>query len=282
MEIYHAVSTVKDSNIKVIKHLNNDEYGKIHEIINNINNFKKVYMATDDLISYLSKINTIIDEFDSGINYNLFVFNIKQAITGFLTAVRSYVDTFSHTLSSYYGKESNVYNTFEKEKRNAHSQNESYKFIEEVRNYTQHRAFPECNLVTKSIDGKNHKLIMLSKHVLLKDKKFRSNRIPTEYVDKDDIDIVKHFIIMFGCLAMIHNIVINEVFATTNFDEYFNLKEKYHEYVDHLCLTTFTSINEKESILSIASFDFNVIEASLDSIKQSNEYLAKQKSCGAY
>ena len=95
----------------------------------------------------------------------------KSKCGNFLSAVREYVDAFAHTLSSDFGEDAKL--LFESEKTRCYEANLSYRFVDQLRNYCQHRSTPFHNIRAYTVDGGKQVGLFAKTEVLLSDKKFK-------------------------------------------------------------------------------------------------------------
>lgn len=85
--------------------------------------------------------------------------NICRRIANLFSSFRMYLDHTKHHLSSIYGKKSQQYLQFEENRKFEYDTNLSYRIIEELRNYSQHRGYPIYGF---TLEAKRHDTEQLS------------------------------------------------------------------------------------------------------------------------
>lgn len=213
----------------ILEHITDKEYDKIKMLLKNIDKIKLIYSAKIPLIENYKEIVNLIDEYKKDkIEQIIFRYLIIVRIQNFLSSIRGFIDTFQYTLSREYGKESDIYNKFYNEKREAYDKYFSYRFVEILRNCAQHRELP-LNFMRESYDGAN-KIIEL----IIKKETFMDNKKITQKkkndINKncsDEIELMTHLTNMFAYLLNIHKNIFNMAVTPNEVKEFFMYEEKF-------------------------------------------------------
>lgn len=270
------LATIDGNEIIIIKELHTEQEAKLLEIINSVSNFRNVYMALEPVTSTLSSALELINKYQClELPYVAFQAGITESIQNYLSCFRSYIDTFAHTLSKYYGKDSQIFKQFEIEKAAAFDSNESYRFITALRNFVQHRAFPDCSI--NVVNGNPRQItITISKQCLIEDKKFKSSSIPIKYNQIDNIPIIEDYKIVLGCLSMIHHKILMMAKDLTLLEEFFEVKRDFISYASGLCLNESLTKADANIDIKIQSFDFSIVEELLESLEEEERFINDQ------
>lgn len=237
-----------ENNLTVIKELSEEEATCARKMIEYMEMYEFIYYSTEPMVHNMISFSNLLDELNHGIrNIALSKYQIVVSIQNLLSSMRGYIDTFAHTLSEFYGKESDIYNSFKAEKSLAFDNNKSYRFIESLRNHVQHRGYPIDKMNIKLIDNnKVIQLILLKESLISNDKLSKKNR---DFIDNNfesEIDITTHIKTMFGLLLLIHDKILFSVYSDDKFEEFF----KYYNYK--------TKVNESLLLVDIESLDYRV------------------------
>ncbi len=267
------LATIDGNKIIIIQELDPEQKAKLLEIINSVSNFRNVYMALETVTSTLNSALELINKYQrSELPYVAFQAGITESIQNYLSCFRSYIDTFAHTLSKYYGKDSQIFKQFEIEKTTAFDLNESYRFITALRNFVQHRAFPDCSI--NIVNGNPRQIaITINKQCLLEDKKFKSSSIPQKYNQIDNIPIIEEYKIVLGCLSIIHHKILMMAKDLTLLKEFFELKRDFISYASGLCLHESLTKADANIDIKIQSFDFFIVEKLLESLELEERFI---------
>ena len=143
--------------------------------------------------------------------YSSDINRIARRIVNLLTASRLYLDQIVHHLNNIYGSGNQKTEKIKEQKKAEREKSKSYRFIEALRNYVQHRGFPlnGCTYNSKKIDteiGANGKLLYtitpyISIKELAEDKKFNKSVLKEIEGTEDKIDIkpiIRSFIASIG------------------------------------------------------------------------------------
>lgn len=103
-----------------------------------------------------------------------------------------------------FGKSSDMYVAFKQKKSEMYDSCFSYLFIEQLRNYAQHRDVPVHSF---NVD-RNGVQLLLDRDKLLKDQKIKKKEIISSNTYKY-IDVLKHINTMFGCLLIIKDVLFS-------------------------------------------------------------------------
>ena len=145
-----------DGSIVTLKELSEDEKASHLDIIDYASKLITIAMATQSLDSANREINDLVSSYLSeSVSFGEFSTAITTKFDNFLTAVRGYVDKFSHTLSSKFGEDAKLF--FENQKQKCFDCIFSYRLIEQLRNYCQHRATP-VHSICSYMDGNEKKV----------------------------------------------------------------------------------------------------------------------------
>ena len=68
--------------------------------------------------------------------------HVNRHLTNLLSSARLYLDQTAHAISLRFGKESQIYATFQQERKEQYDSSLSYRLMEALRNYVQHRGLP--------------------------------------------------------------------------------------------------------------------------------------------
>lgn len=123
--------------------------------------------------------------------------NINRRIVNLLSACRLYLDHCIHHLKNIYGNTSNKIDLVRNQKRNEYDSNLSFRVMEALRNYVQHRGFPiqKVKYNASRIDNKDDHQFLYSVTPYLKikeleeDKKFKKTVLKELKKLGDEIDI---------------------------------------------------------------------------------------------
>jgi hypothetical protein len=121
---------------------------------------------------------------------------ISRRVANLLSSCKGYVDHTPHHLQLMFGKESKVLEFFKKITSDEYDKNLSYRFMEELRNYAQHRGFPFRGIEYGShrINAKDKGLFyivspLLSLKDLSSDKKFKRSIVDEMLKAGEKVDI---------------------------------------------------------------------------------------------
>ena len=141
--------------------------------------------------------------------------DIKRCVLNFLSSVRTFLDHHETHLKRHYGKKSPKFKRFKEACSNAYDNNFSYRFIYELRNYTQHCGMPLSNIQfdTQLLDSRTKDLnlsvsLFCDRDELLENHNWK--RVTEDLKNQPTkIEINSHIARMVECLKDI-NLVITE------------------------------------------------------------------------
>lgn len=255
--MYKIMELDTSNNLKVIKELDIEKEKEIKEILEYIDLFELIYHSVESLTQNMMSLLELIENRPD--NLNLFKYKVLVNIQNVLSSIRGYIDTFAHTLSESYGKESEIYERFKIEKSKAFDSSKSYRFIEMLRNYVQHRGVPGDKIVRKIEEGKNKTQVILLKSTLLKDKKISAKK-KTEILEiyPEEIDILVELKIMYGLLLLIHDKILYQIYDNVKFKKYYSY-QKYQSDESSSLLFGRIDHNNDSTQIDFRGIDFNKI-----------------------
>jgi hypothetical protein len=126
-------------------------------LIQNENLFEVVILNYEDL---KSKINYYRTEFsqNSSQDLNKVFVDINRLVLNLLSGFRTFLDHKETQIKRKFGKESNELLLFESEKKEAYENNFEYRFVNKLRNYSQHCGLPTLPPEIKSFQDSNNKV----------------------------------------------------------------------------------------------------------------------------
>lgn len=203
-----------DNSIINLKELTEEELLFHNCNIEYASNLILVYSSTQSLDLTFFQMNELVTDYiKERISYAAFVSKIATSCDNYLSAVRNYLDAFAHTLSESFGKDSNIYVDFGKKKSQFFDANFSYRLVEQLRNYCQHRKTPIHTITANVENGKKQVKLLANTSTLLADKKFCTKHLENLQRDyPEDIDLLYHFKVMYGCLKNINHIIFMQVY----------------------------------------------------------------------
>lgn len=265
--MYKIMELDTSNNLTVIKVLEFERGKEIKSILEYIDLYELIYHSVESLNqNMVSLINLVENKPD---NLNLFKYKVIVNIQNVLSSIRGYIDTFAHTLSESYGKDSEIYESFKTEKSKAYDNSKSYRFIEMLRNYVQHRGVPGDKIVRTIQDGKNTTKVILLKSTILKDKKISAKK-KTEILEHypDEIDIIVELKVMYGMLLLIHDKMLYQIYDNEKFKEYYSYQKFQTDETSSLLFGRIDQHHNNAQI-DIRNMNFNKImqiEAHLDEV----------------
>ena len=149
--MYRVMELDDLNNLNLIKELKKDEVEDLCNILNYVELLELIYHSTESLNQNMDTLSHIVE--DKIDNLILLKYKLLVSVQNMLSSIRGYIDTFEHTLSTSYGKDSEILSNFRKEKNSAYDNSKSYRFIELLRNYVQHRGVPGNNIVVTKENG---------------------------------------------------------------------------------------------------------------------------------
>jgi len=78
------------------------------------------------------------------------IFNLNRLMLNFLSAFRTFLDHTQTNLDRTYGKESENFKIFKKTRSSYYDNYFSYRFLDKLRNYSQHMGMPITGIDTSS------------------------------------------------------------------------------------------------------------------------------------
>lgn len=179
-------------------HMSNIEYAK--KLIT-------ICIATSSLDKTYQEMMELSEQYrNEQIGINQFVNSVSVKCESFLSSVRGYVDSFAHTLSSEFGAE--ALHLFEREKKSCFDSNFSYRLVDQIRNYCQHRAAPIHGVNAYMVDGHKRINVFANTKALIDDKKFRTTHLSDlELHFPERIDLLYHFGVTYGCLKNMNHVI---------------------------------------------------------------------------
>lgn len=250
----------KSNNINVLKHLCDEEYEHIKDLLKKVGALERVYYSVVPLRENFIELNKLLMQYENNdISEDQVEYYSILRIQNFLSSVRGFIDTFAHTLSRIYGGDSELCVIFQKLKTQQYDTFFSYRFVEAYRNYVQHRGMP-INFLTFTYENnkKTFKMIM-TKRELLDDKKISSSKKAD--IDNncgDTIDILHHLNEMAGLLFNIHDIIVIHAIKDTDFGDFFEYKRSLNKQGQKLIVMEYDEI--QKTIKSMLYFKFELVE----------------------
>ncbi len=210
--------------------LSKEEYDKVWNAISKVKNtfrYTAIFSATtwnyDDLAN---TVNSYLQAFtQKDINFlgsRDITLNINKEVLNVLTSFRFYTDFIDKNLRDDFGNKSEMPANFEQYCSNEYDTNFSYRFINQLRNYAQHKGLV-VSLVdfNKHLDKKDNRTvknnlrIYTNRRELLDDKKFKKE-VKAELVNQpDQIDLMEHLPKWMNSLARIHYQLMHDLIPTS-------------------------------------------------------------------
>jgi hypothetical protein len=147
------------------------------------------------------------------------VINIATYLTNYLSTIHIFLNHSEGYLNKIYSKSSQKYISFDNARKSFHHNNFSYKFIYELRNYSQHYSIPfhELHFERKKIGHKRGRCtiaVLIDKDELLNGGYKKWKKLESEIKKlPNNFDINKHIIIMEKCLERLFYITIKDDLA---------------------------------------------------------------------
>ena len=257
-------------NINIIREIDENEYQAANNILRSMERLVLIYSSKFPLYENYKEIIELIDNYLSGKIYPMVVkYLIVVRIQNFLSSVRGYFDTFTHTLSREYGKESDILLEFEKQKSKAYDGNFSYRFIDTLRNFVQHRALPLSELKLSSENGRKTLKLIIKKCDLMDDKKIplkKKNDIDANC--SDEIELTPHLTTMFGCLMIIHDQMLRMAIDSKQIEDFFMYEKQFSDIKGSLILLDRNYKENDDIELCPRPFNFVTIRAILEVVDE--------------
>ena len=212
-----------DRSISTLKELTEEELAFHNYNIEYAGKLILIYSSTKSLDLTFFELNGLATAYiEDRINLAVFSSKIATSCDSYLSAVRGYIDTFAHTLSETFGKESHIYDVFRKQKSKCFDANFSYRFVEQLRNYCQHRTTPIHTINADMENGQKQVRLLAHTSILLGDKKFRTTHLGNLQNDyPEDIELLYHFKVMYGCLKNINHTIFMQVYDPQKTERFF-------------------------------------------------------------
>lgn len=254
------------SSIVSIKELNPDEQLMHMENISYAKQLILIYSATESMDVTFHELNELIEAYLSK-RINLAVFS-KKVVTrceNFLSATRGYIDTFAHTLSENFGRDSTIFKLFIDEKSKHFDLSFSYRFTEQIRNYCQHRAAPIDAIEAYVENGVTRIWLFAYTSKLLSDKKFKDSvvkHLPNfedEYPEK--IDLLYHFKNMYCHLKDINHVIFMSQYDDTKIEHLFDTAKPFLKGSEDLAVIDFEENQDKLSIKILGCYQYNWLQS---------------------
>lgn len=205
------LAIMRNKEIEVIRDLHTEEYTKLHEQIKRLVEFQKNYKRIGVVVeSYKDLTSFISDYLNNVISSTRFENNLNRLLLEFLTAVRAYLDHWETYLKREYGKGSPEVIRFKQATKKEYDGVFAYRFIYELRNYTQHCEMPISSFNAKISKNEQRSLeIFLNRDKLLNG--FEWKTIVRNELEKypDKIELMGLLEEILRCLENIHNDAIN-------------------------------------------------------------------------
>lgn len=143
------------------KDFNNEYYNELNsnlDIIFKVQpiliSYESIELSYKELGEVISKYRRLLDESDppdAKIAANLLSYLVEatQKTTNFLSSATSFLCYASASIRREFGETSDVFLEWDKYRKDLHSQNLSYRFLYEMRNYSQHSYLPINNIEIK-------------------------------------------------------------------------------------------------------------------------------------
>lgn len=196
-----------NEDIKVVKEFNTTEASRVLDLLTSVNGVLRVYQAKDSFsANYLSFLKLIEDVESKKVLPYLAKDRFQQEVQNILSSFRGYADNTAHTISRIYGNDTKISKEFERQKNIAFDNYKAYRFVDALRNYSQHRGDPISSLSVRERDGKTKVELLFRKELLLSSDKLSSKKkanINRSF--DDDIDIVENMKLVFGIIILVHH-----------------------------------------------------------------------------
>lgn len=258
----------KMNELIVIKKLTDDESNTLTSILEYIDRFDLIYNSKNYFTENYQTFNQHLMNMEAGNIPTLFMkYGISVVVQNLLSSIRGYIDTFAHTLSQEFGKESKEFTLFRECKSKAFDSNKSYRVVEVARNYSQHVGVPISNIeISLSEDGRKVKLL-LDREELIRGSKI-SKKKGEDIRDSFPkvLDIAEHLKVMVGLLLGIHDKMLSLIIDYSRIDNYLNYKS-YLPDEEH-SLVIIDNLEPRENItFNIKAFEFDRISYLVDEYK---------------
>jgi hypothetical protein len=151
-----------DKRIEFFKELSNEEVSTLNSITKRLFDFER------DTLEFRLFKNTYND-FQDAIKDHKIQLKLSRIILELMSTFKTFIDHWETSLKREYGKDSAPINSFKAATKKEYDHHFAYRFIYELRNYTQHVNLPSLNFHS-SINDKNivETHIYLNKYDLLK------------------------------------------------------------------------------------------------------------------
>ncbi|MCO1336739.1 hypothetical protein MO867_20640 [Microbulbifer sp. OS29] len=143
----------KDFNDECYDKLNSN-LGIIFKVQPILISYESVELSYNELGEVISKCHRLIDESDTPDATNVdnllsYLVEATQKATNFLSSATSFLCCASASIRREFGEKSDIFLEWDNYRKGLHSQNLSYRFLYEMRNYSQHSYLPIDNVEIK-------------------------------------------------------------------------------------------------------------------------------------
>lgn len=262
--------------ISVIRAISEDEYNQISEIIKDMERIEFIHSAKAPLVENYQEIMNLVESYINNKSQPIiFKYYIVIRVQNFLSSVRGFIDTFAHTLSDEYGKDSDIYNEFKQLKSKMYDKHFSYRFIETLRNYSQHRALPITSLNFSSENHKKVVRVIIKKEKLLSDSKISGKMKEDIRLNcSDEIDLLPHLSTMFGSIIMIHDEMMKSVIKEDKCEAFFGFEKEFIGSQGSPLLLDYDIFNDGENLtLHPRLFNFDGIRRISEELEDTKKFM---------
>lgn len=201
----HILGIASNKEILEIRPLDDVEYHNVVTARTELSKFAKKHELFRLVYTNYMEYKTILNEYFIIYSKNAnmvgsyleeMVFNLNRLMLNFLSAFRTFLDHAQTNLDRTYGKESENFKIFKKTRSSCYDNYFSYRFLDKLRNYSQHVGMPITGIDTSSelvhINPKEveHKLrVTVLKGDLLEFKEWGNYTIYDKYVNPEKLKI---------------------------------------------------------------------------------------------
>jgi hypothetical protein len=259
----------ENNNFTVIKELSDDETKNYDNLIRYIELFDFILNVTKSFVINFEEYESVKNQVLMGNRSTMLdKYNIIVTVQNLLSSFRGYIDTFAHTLSQEFAKDSDIFIFFKAAKSERFDACKSYRLIEAIRNYSQHVGVPIDSLRT-SYKENNRQLELIIKRSTITESDFLSKKKAKDIEEnfEEEIDLNVHLMVMMGELSLIHDKVIEHIIDEDRISEINGIKTKLQEEGSSLLLLEYLG-EGKDIVLQLRFFAFENFERNVNNARE--------------
>lgn len=261
---------------KFVRETTDEEYCQINEMITGMDKVELIYSAKTPLVeSYTEIINLIDDYKENKILPEILKYYVIVKVQNFLNSVRGYVDTFSHTLSLEYGKDSEIYHKINELKSVMYDRYFSYRFIEILSHYAKQKTIPINLLCISSFNEEKEVKLIVQKEDLLTDEIIIGEKRDDIYKNcADEIDLLPHLTNMLSLLLTINEQMVFSAINNSNYNEFLQFETDFCGMFGHPVLLDTVDLNVSDKENARPRFlNFNKIKYIISDLNDTLTYM---------